>query len=471
MYINSWITWACDNIGNGGGEVQLQNSYIFLNNPYKPALKKPEKKENNVIHIDIGKNVSFYIEKAFPGITNHKDQDWYYRRKLRWVWNEGKMQCDVEFRITEVIDTTYLDIVVEGKSKSQVVKCLEYIQKTMQDSGIQTDYIMVISYDAISEYYCNKVYPKLNELERNLRKLLFNIYIVNFGKDYYKATVSEDLQAKIKSVIRPRGGEQKKETTVLQEFFYSFEFNDIQNLLFVPKWTDIDIHEKNAFLADNDNLSALSDETLRTAFKRFEPKSDWDRFFSSKITDIDFETVINTVRVHRNAVAHCKFFYRDSYKECARATTQLNKAILLAIKLTEQEDFAKKNNAAFRESMVSMKEAFAQYAEKLSGITKQLTQAMSPTISQRLGELTMNSVSSYFKHSIGMKSALSKIAESFSVSGMLKDAFKPLNISEILSEAYQIPPVEDTSNPQTDEVSPLLVGPESGEELTDDIGQ
>ena len=68
----------------------------------------------------------------------------------------------------------------------------------MQDSGIQADDIMVISYDAISEYYCNKIYPKLNELERNLRKLLFNIYIVNFGKDYYKATVSEDLKQKLK---------------------------------------------------------------------------------------------------------------------------------------------------------------------------------------------------------------------------------------------------------------------------------
>lgn len=410
-----------------------------------------------------------YIEKAFPGITKHKDQEWYYRRKLRWVWNDGKTQCDVEFHITEVIDTTYLDIVVEGMSKSQIVKCLEYIQKTMQDSSVQADYIMVISYDAISEYYCNKIYPKLNELERNLRKLLFNIYIVNFGKDYYKATVSEDLQAKIKSVIRPRGGEQKRETTVLQEFFYSFEFNDIQNLLFVPKWTDFDIHAKNTFLKDNTSLSALSDEELRTAFKRFEPKSDWNRFFNSKITDVDFEAVIDTVRIHRNAVAHCKFFYKDSYKECTRAINQLNKAILLAIKLTEEEDFAKKNNAALRESMVSVKESFAQYSEKLSEITKQITQVMYPSISQKLGELTMNIASAYTLPWADMRSTLSEIAEYLSVSSMLKDAFKPLNISEKLSEAYQIPPAEDISNPPTDDESSPLVESEATEDPMDDV--
>ncbi len=451
--------------------MQLRNSYIFLNNPYKPAPKKPEKKEKNVIHLDIGKNVYSYIEKAFPGITKHKDQEWYYRRKLRWVWNDGKTQCDVEFHITEVIDTTYLDIVVDGMSKSRIVNCLEYIQKTLQGSGIQTDYIMVISYDAISEYYCNKIYPKLNQLERNLRKLLFNIYIVNFGKDYYKATVSEDLQAKIKSVIRPRGGEQKRETTVLQEFFYSFEFNDIQNLLFVPKWTDLDIQAKNTFLEDNANLSTLSNEELRTAFKTFEPKSDWDRFFSSKITDVDFEAVINTVRVHRNAVAHCKFFYRDSYKNCTSAISQLNKAILLAIKLTEEEDFAKKNNAALRESIVSVQESFAKFSEKLSEITKQITQAMYPTISQKLGELTMNIASVYTMPLAEMKSTLSRISEPLSVSGMLKDAFKPLNISEMLSEEYQILPAEDISNPRTDDESSSRIELKSTEEPMDDVDQ
>lgn len=51
-------------------------------------------------------------------------------------------------------------------------------------SGVRDEYVDIISYDAISEFYCNKILPKLNTLERNLRKLLFNIYIVNFGKEF-----------------------------------------------------------------------------------------------------------------------------------------------------------------------------------------------------------------------------------------------------------------------------------------------
>ena len=69
---------------------------------------------------------------------------------------------------------------------------------------------MIVSYDSVSEYYCNKAYPKLNKLERNLRKLLFNTYTVNFGVDYYQKTVSPDLQKKIKGVIQAKGNEEKK---------------------------------------------------------------------------------------------------------------------------------------------------------------------------------------------------------------------------------------------------------------------
>lgn len=445
----------------------MLNSYIFLNNPYKPRSKKSVKNENNnIIDLEIGKNVWSYIKKTFPDATKNKEQKLHYRSKLLWVYNEGKFRCDVEFCIAEVVDATYLDIVVEGKSKSQIVHCLEYIQTVLQDSGVQTDYIMVISYDAISEYYCNKMYPKLNNLERNLRRLLFNIYIVNFGSNYYRTTISEELQAKIKSVIRPRGSQKQKETTVVQEFFYSFEFNDIQNLLFVPKWTVVDEHAKNSFLTDNSNLSALSDEVLRNAFKSFKPQSDWDRFFSDKITDIDFQGVLESIRMHRNAVAHCKFFYRNSYKDCNSVISKLNKAILLAIKLTEEEDFAKKNDAALRKSMASIKEAFAQYNEKLSEIIKQITQVMYPPIPQTLWELPKSIASAYTLSLVEMKSTIPKIAESLSVGGVLKDIIKPLNIAEILSEETQRLQVENIYAPPIDDESSLLDNSESAEEDT-----
>lgn len=375
--------------------MKLQNSYIFLDNPNNPTTKEPQSKDENIIKIDIPRSVYSYLKKTFPCISTANTPDWFYCKYLSWIYNENNNPCTVHFHIEEVVDATYLDVMVEGKSKNQLVTCLEHIQKALQNSGVQSDYIMIISYDAISEYYCNKIYPKLNNVERNMRKLLFNIYIVNLGREYYKATVSDDLQSKIKSVIKPKGNQKQKEITVIQEFFYSFEFNDIQNLLFVPKWTSIDEDTKKDFLERNKDLASLSDDTLRAAFVSLEPKSDWDRFFSSKITDVDFKDILNTFRIHRNAVAHCKFFNRDSYHDCNKAISRLNKAILLAIQLTEEEDFVKKNDIALRESFASIKNAFTEYSVKLSAVINEIMQSMFSPISQALKELTSSIYSAY----------------------------------------------------------------------------
>ena len=69
----------------------------------------------------------------------------------------------------KVIDSYYVNIVVVGKTRVQIIEVLEYVHSTLFAAGIEEDYISIVSYDAISEYYCNILYPKLNRLERNLR--------------------------------------------------------------------------------------------------------------------------------------------------------------------------------------------------------------------------------------------------------------------------------------------------------------
>lgn len=344
----------------------LQNSYIFLSNPYKKEKKKENRTPDGATILEVGKNVYSYISAAFPNLTKDKESSNLFRREYGCSVQVGTDCCEVKFIINEVVDITYLDVVAEGKTKAQIIKCLEKVQDILLSSGILDEYINIISYDAISEYYCNKISPKLNALERNLRKLLFNIYIVNFGREYYQATISKELQDKIKGVIKAKGSEEKKEIERLQQFFYSFEFNDIQKLLFTPSWTDIDEQEKNSFLEKHNDLSQLSDEELRKAFSEFTPKSDWERFFSSKIDIADIEDMIEKIRQHRNHIAHFKFFYKDAYTESNKLISQLNAAVLKAIKITEDEDFAEKNAEYITNAMSDVLERFAEMQQKLT---------------------------------------------------------------------------------------------------------
>ena len=48
-----------------------------------------------------------------------------------------------------------------------------------------------------------------------------------------------------------------------QRFFYSFEFGDIQKLLFSKGWTNEDEQAKSRFLEKNKDLSQLTDDELR----------------------------------------------------------------------------------------------------------------------------------------------------------------------------------------------------------------
>lgn len=340
----------------------LKNSYIFL---YKSNKKKNVKNEKDVIVLNIPTRINSYIKKTF-NISKEIEEIKFFKYTLESTININDKFFNVTFIIHRVVESTYLDVQVEGKTKLQTVQCLEHIQNMLVSSGIENEYITIISYDSISEYYCNKIYPKLNLLERNLRKLLFNIYIVNFGKEYYEATISDDLQNKAKKIIKAKGNEEKKKEERLKKFFYSLEFGDIQNLLFTSTWTDFDEEKKKDFLNNHSDLSQLSDEELRISFSQFTPRSDWERFFNNKIKeDINIENMIESIRIDRNNIAHCKFFTSRQYIKCNKIIMKFNQTILSAISITEEKEFAEKNRESINKSISSISETFKRFQENL----------------------------------------------------------------------------------------------------------
>lgn len=240
---------------------------------------------------------------------------------------------------------------------------------------------MIVSYDAISEFYCNKLYPKLNELERHLRKLLFNIYTVNFGRDYYRTTFSAEIQSKAKEIIRAKGNSNRKEMTVLQEFFYSLEFGDIQEMLFTPRWTPLDEQAKCAFLEKHKDLSILTDAELRSVIADITPKSDWDRFFSDKLSGIDFKGIIESIRGFRNKVAHCKMITKVEYQNCLKMIEQLDDAILKAIEATEDKDFERKNSAYLQKMAGQLADAIQNFTTMYASMSSKLIQSTQSALS------------------------------------------------------------------------------------------
>lgn len=318
----------------------LTNSYIFLNHPHRKKQNTTTKKNNETeisnINID---SVSLRLKKLFNITVSDENKHSWYKHRYR-IFIED---CDIEIEFSEVKNESYLNITSTGKNKSQIIKSLEKIHKKILGSDIENDYIMFVSYDAISEYYCNKMYPKLNKLERNLKHLLGNIYILNFGIGYPNTTTNEELKKRVKRTLKLNGSAEKNEIELIKNFFYALNYGDVELLLFTKQLTSIEEKAMYDFINSIKPDDKFTGKEIQDIVRGFTPKSDWERLFKSKIPDDNIEKTISDIRKHRNNVAHCKIFHKDDYIKCQKLIAKLNKKILKAINITKTKDFAEKN--------------------------------------------------------------------------------------------------------------------------------
>lgn len=338
----------------------IHNNYIFL---LKQKKKMQEQHHaDNEIRIEMPKKIRAYIIDIFGKPTATNTHIKHFKKTYIYEIKDDGESYNVSFTIINVSKYIYLDVSLSRETMDKSIQSLEQIHNKIAASKIEDYYVMIVSYDSISEYYCNEAYPKLNELERNLRRLLLNTYTINFGTEYFEATINKDLQDKIKQAIQSRTkNHEKRKIEQLKKFFYSMEFGDIKILLFKKTWTELDEKDKEKFLSENRNLTELSEDELRSAFEKFSPKSDWERLFSDKATNIDIEQLIEAVRSHRNDIAHCKFFYKEQYESFCKAADKLNSSVIEAVNITEEKDFLKKEAEFYRTAAANISQRFAQF--------------------------------------------------------------------------------------------------------------
>lgn len=341
--------------------MRFHSSYIFLPNPYceKPAQYEDEK---GVIYVNLDRSLSSYLKKVFPDIKVKRNDDLFFEYTYSLI--VGNL-IEVTIITKNVGDSYYANVIAEGKTKATTIEALDYVHTVLYDNDIKKEYISIPSYDAVSEHYCNKLYPKLNKLERNLRKLMFNIYVLEFGKDYFKTTTTKEIQNEAKKKIKAKGNDNNKEIQRIPLYLYSLEYSDIQKLLFDPRWTKVDNDNKNAFLDNHEDLSKLSDEELRAVINDISPKSDWERFFAEKFQGVDVEKDIETVRSIRNIVAHCKLLKKTEYETCNEIINKLNRALVNAITITEEKDFANKNAENLQRALSGFSSRIHEMMERL----------------------------------------------------------------------------------------------------------
>lgn len=380
--------------------MKVTNSYIFIKKE-----QKIETKEKNTIVINLDSKMPKIFEKIFNIPENDLisknvegnskkgqkefDKFFYHLEKNNFYYSFNGKKFNIEYKFLSVNNTYFLDLTVSDKYKKNIIKIFENFNDILlKDRRITKNYTPILSYDIVSEFYCNKIYPKLNNFERKIRKLLFLTYTSLFEKEYYKTTITEELQNSVKERIRkPKQDNTPKEEYNIQNFFYSLDYGNMIEMLFTKNWTDIENKKINKFLCKNENLREISDKELREFIQDIHPHSDWERFFSKKGFSEDFENIIKDINLLRNSVAHNKIFTKDMYNNLVNLLKLANKDINRAIKITENEDFRKINEEQFDDLMHEISLSFRKFTQTM---LENINYMMENSILKQLKEMVNN---------------------------------------------------------------------------------
>lgn len=370
--------------------------YILIK---KDKTKKIKNKDENIIVIPL--SPIQLIKKSFEEVeikkTSGKKGD---IARSDWKGTFYKDTIKAQFSIKEYSKQRiiYLSIHINNDVKIDILESIDSsIHKNMSD-----DYIIITSYDSISEIYCNKIYSKLNRFERKLRELLFKMYTFHYGINYYEQNFNSELKEKVKT-DKTIYSESKKIEKIKQAL-YELTYNDIIDLLFTPKWLEDDEENKLNLIEKLNNNENLPQQELIEKIESFKPKSDWERLFVPYIGQIsNFQDTINELRELRNRVAHCKFFRKKHYEKCLEILDTLDTEINKALKEIMKIDFQKLNAEYLSNKFQKMFEAFNK---ELKEFGKNISEMISDSTNQIIS-IAQSAISNGIKESLNrLKSPL-----------------------------------------------------------------
>ena len=340
----------------------MKMEYIIIKRNRRKTIKNGTDKV-----IVIEKSPLGLIQKNFECVNVNElkkssDED-AYDEIIRGNWdgtfNENNIEAKFSIKQYDKYSLSYLSINVKGININAIELIDKKINKIMNES-----YILITSYDCISEFYCNKIYRKLNNFERKLKELIFDIYTFSYGIDYYERNFSDELKGKVKRLKDKSISSDSNDIEYLKQSLYALDYSDVMKLLFTPKWLLDDERDKYRLMQKIEKEN-LSPNDLIGFIENIRPKSDWDRLFAAQIGEIkNIEKNIDELRELRNKVAHCKFFRKNHYEKCIKLLEELNKQIDKALKVVMKIDFQKLNyeyaNDEFRKSIELLKKVLAE---------------------------------------------------------------------------------------------------------------
>lgn len=239
-------------------------------------------------------------------------------RTFKYNEYEVKYSCTTE-KINNEKERLFLIILDSiGQEEEKSLESLRIISRTIRrhvkESNIQ--FTENVIWDEVSQYYCKKGYPIVNEIENLMRKLIYLFIIRNVGSTWLSNSSPDEFRSKIKS-----NAQRSKVQTIEENILYEADFIQLSELLFTP-YSTITVSELYTKIQKENDIAKLRGHL---------PKSNWQRYFELHIKFDKLDAEWSKLYSLRNMIAHNKLINKGDFENLQNLSQKIRTVLSEAI--------------------------------------------------------------------------------------------------------------------------------------------
>lgn len=236
----------------------------------------------------------------------------------------------------------YYLVILETNSEDKIDELFK-LSENIKQIALKLDKektIVNTIWDDVGRHYAELSYPRINEIENLMRKLISKFMLISAGIKWSKDAIHPDIYKKI---------EGYSDEEVYSNDLYKLDFILLSDVLFKKK-RYITINQLDRKLQRTD-----FNESDQEYILKFIPKSNWEKYFSDLLNEDgdNFQKKWKRIYKIRNKVAHNRSIKKDEYKQLLSICNEVEKPLIDAINKLEEIDLDDEE----RESIISSYEA------------------------------------------------------------------------------------------------------------------
>lgn len=324
------------------------------------------------------------LRKMFSKVTDSTIEVKYKAKSYQLSYNSIEHTSD---DAENTADIQYLTISMDGTNKSRIAEVMDSVHKQIFAHEEKSNYDIIVSYDGISKYYCDRTYPRINEFERQIRNLIFKLLTRSFGSLWLEKTATTEQQNNIKKKLKT-SSKSLRNQKMIEEALYEMDIKELENYLFLPHGSMSAIDLRSESFSD-EKLKSLPQERLIELVQQLRPISLWERYFEKEVEIDNLREKLESIRFYRNKVAHAKHFYKQDYLILKKILDEMLPQLEVAVQVVSVQEY---DSVQLQEAVRGIADTFA------SAMKHALENIISPVI-ENFGKSTLE-FSQLFKQSV-----------------------------------------------------------------------